>query len=387
MPFVAAPGRSVGRVAVFRALPGLGDLLCAVPALRALRRGFPGARIAYVGLESTRPLVERYPYVDEFVAFPGFPGLPEQPPAVGLLPGFFAALRARRLDLAIQLHGAGDVTNRIVARFGAARVAGYRRPGTQPPDPAFSLPYHEPCSEVHRWLRLTELLGCPSDDERLEFPLEQAPDGDEVVPLRGDIVARLEGAPFVCLHPGASAAERRWPVESFALVGDGLAGRGHRVVLTGSAGERPLTRRVAAAMRAPAIDLAGSTTLDELAALLVRAELLVCNDTGISHLAAALGVPSVVVFVASDPVRWAPLDRTCHRPVSGGPAEVLAEAVDLLEHGRPRDRRPEREPPDHGRSPRQRRERRERSPASGPSSPAGSPTSGGERRHGRSDAA
>ncbi|HXG39702.1 MAG TPA: glycosyltransferase family 9 protein [Candidatus Limnocylindrales bacterium] len=386
MPFVAAPGRSVGRVAVFRALPGLGDLLCAVPALRALRRGFPAARIAYVGLESTRPLVERYPYVDEFVAFPGFPGLPEQPPAVGLLPGFFAALRARDFDLAIQLHGAGDVTNPIVARFGAARVAGYHRPGTEPPDPELSLPYHERCPEVRRWLRLTEMLGCPSDDERLEFPLVPPADPPEPagVALPADVVARLEEAPFVCLHPGASAAERRWPVESFALVGDGLAGRGHRVVLTGSAGERPLTRRVAAAMRAPAIDLAGSTTLDELAALLVRAELLVCNDTGISHLAAALGVPSVVVFVASDPVRWAPLDRTRHRPVSGGPAEVLAEAIDLLEHGRPRDRRPERERPDHGRPPRR---RRERSAASGPSSPAGSPTSGGERRHGRSDAA
>ncbi len=119
---------------------------------------------------------------------------------------------------------------------------------------------------------------------------------------------------------------------------DALAARGLRIVLTGVAGERDATRAVARAMRARPVDLAGKTTLGALGALLARCRLLVCNDTGVSHLAAALRVPSVVVVTSSDPERWAPLDRVRHR-LAGGPAgpatpaHVLAHADDLLRTG------------------------------------------------------
>jgi ADP-heptose:LPS heptosyltransferase len=87
------------------------------------------------------------------------------------------------------------------------------------------------------------------------------------------------------------------------------------VVLTGGPEETALTRRVARAMTGRAIDLAGRTTLGALAVLLSNARLLICGDTGISHLAAALHVPSVVVFTGSDPLRWAPLDAAIHKAV------------------------------------------------------------------------
>ena len=85
------------------------------------------------------------------------------------------------------------------------------------------------------------------------------------------------------------------------------------MVLTGSAGERDTVGAVAATMRAPAADLAGATSLGALGVLLARAALTVTNDTGTSHLAAAVGAPSAVVFTASDPRRWAPLDAVRHR--------------------------------------------------------------------------
>ena len=128
---------------------------------------------------------------------------------------------------------------------------------------------------------------------------------------------------------------RRWPPEHFARVGEALAAAGLRVVLTGTTEELPLTRAVAAAMKAPSLDLAGRTNLGSLAALVQGARLLICNNTGVSHLAAALRVPSVVIFhQQSERDRWAPLDRQRHRAVWGArgvsPEAVMAQAEDLL---------------------------------------------------------
>jgi ADP-heptose:LPS heptosyltransferase len=88
-------------------------------------------------------------------------------------------------------------------------------------------------------------------------------------------------------------------------------------------------------MKAPSWNLAGRTSLGALAVLLQDACLLICNDTGVSHLAAALKVKSVAIFTKSDPLRWAPLDRDRHRAVcsttSVSPETVIAQAEDLLQ--------------------------------------------------------
>jgi ADP-heptose:LPS heptosyltransferase len=96
-------------------------------------------------------------------------------------------------------------------------------------------------------------------------------------------------------------------------VADALARDGLRIVLTGTRGEAGITARVAGAMREPALDLAGRTSLGGLAALISRARLVVANDTSVSHVAAAMRTPSVIVACGSDPQRWAPLDRELHR--------------------------------------------------------------------------
>ena len=135
------------------------------------------------------------------------------------------------------------------------------------------------------------------------------------------------------VHPGARLAPWRWSPAGFAAVGDALAERGLRVVLSGSEDEAPITAQVAEAMSSPALDLAGRTSLGGLGALVDGARLLVTNDTGASHVAAALRTPSVVVFTASDPRRWAPLDGALHRIASAPvirPELVLAEVDRLL---------------------------------------------------------
>jgi len=318
-------------VAVFRALQ-LGDLLCAVPALRALRRGFPHARITLVGLPWARRFAARFTrYIDDFVAFPGAPELPEQSADVAALPAFFTDMRARRFDLAVQMHGDGTHTNAIVGRFGARWNAGFTRPDRAPSDRRLFVGYPARMHDVRRNLRLVKAIGMPVDDESPEFPLSRG-DFEELATLRS--AQTLLDRPYVCLHPGARNPAKRWPAERFARLGDALHARGYDVVLTGCDAERPITHAVASAMRAPCVDTASPISVGGLAALLAGARLLVTNDTGVSHVAAGLRLPSVVVFFATDPAQWAPLDRTLHHaiydPAGVGVDRVLGHALALL---------------------------------------------------------
>ncbi|HWO73046.1 MAG TPA: glycosyltransferase family 9 protein, partial [Dehalococcoidia bacterium] len=105
-----------------------------------------------------------------------------------------------------------------------------------------------------------------------------------------------------------------------------------RVLLTGEAADRPLAEAVAAAMEREAEVLCGRTTLGSLALVLSKSRLLVTNDTGVSHIAAALRVPSVVLFLHSDPERWAPLDRERHLVLVGETAVQNSCLHDLGGH-------------------------------------------------------
>jgi ADP-heptose:LPS heptosyltransferase len=319
----AAPPRPPGRrlrITVVRALPGLGDLLCAVPALRALA----GNEVTYVGLAATRPLVARFgAYVDRFLAFPGWPGIPEAPVDPARIAAFLAAARRRPADLALQLHGSGVASAGFVRSLGAQRAAGYVPPGAPRPGAGW-LEWVEAEPEALRPLRLLRHLGLPTAGEALELPLTPA---DE----RGAAALGLR-RPYAIVHPGSALPDRRWPTERFAAVADGLEARGLEPVLTGTAREAGLVAAVGAAMRAPHRALAGRTTLGAFACAVRDAALVVCNDTGASHVAAAVGTPSVVVFRVTDPARWAPPDAARHRRVHGDApaAAVLAQADRLL---------------------------------------------------------
>ena len=298
------------RIAIFRALQ-LGDLLCAVPALRAIRSGYPDAEITLIGLPWAEGFVRRFRrLVDRFVEFPGFPGLPERVPDLAALPAFLGDAQAARYDLAIQMHGRGELTNSIVAAFAAQSSAGFCPPAGACPDPLHFLPWPASGTEIHRCIALTDFLGLPRCGDRLEFPL------DDAELAQGEaLLARYRLAPqsFVCVHPGARLYTRRWPAEYFARVAHEIVRRGFGVVLSGSAEEALLTRRIARELPPHAVvDLAGQTSLGAFAALLRHARLLVANDTGVSHVAAALRVPSVIVCCGADPRRFAPLDHALH---------------------------------------------------------------------------
>ncbi len=282
-------------------------MLCAIPALRALRQLNPSARIVLVGLPWIVQLLPRFAHlIDRTVIFPGHPELPEREPEIGTLPGFLSRLRSLKADLAIQMHGSGEISNRIVKRFGARRTVGFSRGKTRPEG---FIDWPEQGHELQRCLMLVRTLGATAEDESLEFPVI----ADDVAELAATgLPAALQGQDYVCIHAGARSAERRWPADCFARVADALAVAGFKIVLTGSHAEQLLAEQVRCQMQYPALNAALPCSLGALAALLRDAKLLVCNDTGVSHLAVALGLPSVVVFTGSDPDRWAPLDRALH---------------------------------------------------------------------------
>lgn len=297
---------------VIRALQ-LGDLLCVVPALRALRSRFPHARVTFAGLPWARAFAARFHrYVDRFIEFPGFPGLPERACDVPGVVEFLRTVQARRFDLALQLHGDGRLLNSVIALSGARQFAGFYPEDGYCPDPDRFFVWREDEHEIVRYVRLMRELDIGDGDTDLEFPV-----ADEDRREWADIVERhgLDDCRYVCVHPGAQLPSRRWHPERFAAVCNRLADDGFQIVLTGTAREEPLTRRVAAAMRHPPVDLTGLTSLGALAVLIERARLVVCNDTGVSHVAAAVRTPSVIVCCGSDFKRWAPLDRERHRVV------------------------------------------------------------------------
>jgi len=155
---------------------------------------------------------------------------------------------------------------------------------------------------------------------------------DEAAHAATTAAAGLRPGRYVVLHPGASSPTRRWPAERYAAVGDALAADGWDVVLTGVAGGRANSSAVRDAMRAPVTDLTGETGLGGLAALLRDSALLVGNDTGSAHLAAAVGATSVTVFLAGDPVRWAhrgPRHRAVVADVPCAPCPHLVCPIDF----------------------------------------------------------
>ncbi|MFC0253509.1 glycosyltransferase family 9 protein [Massilia consociata] len=314
---------------MFRALQ-LGDMLCAVPALRALRAALPGAHIVLTGLPWAAQFARRFDtYVNEFIPFPGHPLLPEQPVRHEELTSYYASVCGRECDLALQLHGSGDITNHIVAGFGAHTMAGFVRGESTQTDRTVLLAYPDAGAEPERLLQLTARLGAPAVGSHLEFPLRR----DDVDELEASKVApELEPGSYICIHPGARKRDKCWPPERFAEVADELHDEfGLDTVLTGSADEAPLARAVARHMRSPAIEAAAPISIGAMAALMSRARLLVCNDTGVSHIAAGLGLNSVVVFSKADIARWAPLDRLRHRCIWDPAAE---RAAVVLQHAR-----------------------------------------------------
>lgn len=315
----------VGTIGVFRALM-LGDLLVMIPAMRALRRSYPKAKISLIGLKWAVDFVERFDqYFDELIWFPGFPGLAEQPVKTREALRFLEVMRRRRFDLLLQMHGDGSIVNPLLYLIKPNYFAGYYQKGFFWKPSEYFMEYEYGVSEVERHVRLMEFLGIKRQGLMGEFPLKR---GDEREWRR----LGLELAPerYVVIHPGAADPERRWEPEKFARLGKEGKQRGYEVVITGVKSEKRIGEEVVQLIGGRVWNLVGKTSLGGLGMVVSRSKLVISNDTGAAHVAVSLNKPLVVVSLAKDQWRWRPVDKGKYDYLDGrqeGVFEKVLEAV------------------------------------------------------------
>ncbi len=324
----------IERIAIFRALQ-LGDLLCAIPAIRALRAQFPLAHIALIGLPWAESLVKRFPqYFDYFIHFPGYPGFPEQPVDPEAFTTFLGGVQAAKFDLAIQIQGNGTLINPVIELFGATYTAGFCVTGDYCPDEKLFLQYPTGIHEIERHLALMKHLGIPSRGTQLEFPLTSA---DEAA-FRA-LELPVKSKKYVCVHPGSRGAWRQWPPACFAALADYCIDQGLAVVLTGTETERPIVDDVVKHMKKVPVIAAGKTSLGAIGVLIRNAYALIANCTGVSHMAAAFQTPGIVISMDGEPERWAPLNKSLHFTINWLKEpdfeQVFEETKKLLSRYRP----------------------------------------------------
>lgn len=299
----------IQKIAVFRALQ-LGDMMCCIPAIRSLRAAYPSAHITLLGMPWAASFVDRFDsYFDEFIHFPGFPGLPEQIFNREKFALFLKQIRHEKLDLLLQMQGNGTIVNKLLLKFRAKNIAGFYTPLSMVNSPYF-IPYPNHGSEISRHLLLMQHLGIPSKGDQLEFPFTKK-DQQEFDELLLPVIAKN----YICIHPGSRSSWRQWPPQYFALIADHCIEQGLTVVLTGTQSESDITREVKKCMHHAAIDLTGKTTLGALALLIKNALVLISNCTGVSHIADAVQTPSVIISMDGEPHRWAPLNKNLHHVI------------------------------------------------------------------------
>ena len=262
-----------GSVLALRAL-GLGDALTGIPAMRGLRRGFPGRRLVLAAPPAVGGWLQRLGVVERVL------------PTAGLEPLRWPAGLPVRDLITVNLHGSGPLSHRLLGDLGPSEMIAFRNDeADHRTGPAWAPGEHE----VDRWCRLVTEAGgcCDRDDLRLS-------------PTRG----RGRGG-YVVIHPGAASGSRRWPAARWAELTRHLADAGREVVVTGGPAERGLGTVVTRA--APGTrDLSGALTLDGLTEVVAGAGLLVSGDTGVAHLATAFATPSVLLFGPTPPRHWGP---------------------------------------------------------------------------------
>ena len=198
-------------------------------------------------------------------------------------------------DVAIDLHGRGPASHRLLAALGPQRLITF---GGRHGGGFAGREWRAGEHEVARWCRLCSESGIPADPADLRLTAVPRSQLGALPPAPG-------GQGLTLIHPGAAPPSRRWPPGRFAAVVAELARLGHQAVVTGSVAERPLTMDVARwAGLPPQSVLAGQTSLATLAALTASARLVVSGDTGLAHLATAYARPSVILFGPVPSAEW-----------------------------------------------------------------------------------
>ncbi len=303
-------------------LDNLGDVVMTTPALRAIKQSGRNRQVTLLASEAGAAAAEHIPEVDDVIRYdaPWVKSVWQASP-IGAL-RCLGQLTERRFDAAVIFtvysQSALPAANLawlagIPLRLAHCRENPYQllTDWVQEPEPQSEVRH-----EVRRQIDLVASVGYTTGDERLSFRVDPADAASAREKLARAGVDRLR--PFIVLHPGATAASRRYPPMQFAAATKLIAAQtGHQIVITGSAEERQLVESVRLHGARSSISLAGQLSLGELAATIEQAALLIANNTGPVHMAAALSTPVVDLYALTNPQHtpWRVLSRVLFQDV------------------------------------------------------------------------
>jgi ADP-heptose:LPS heptosyltransferase len=288
------PRETIRKLLVIRTDERVGNQLLTTPLLRALKLGLPGAELHLLAPRQAAAIDP--PNVDRLWLWKKRDAFRAPHRLVALL----RALRRERFDVVIEAGhwSAFSLTAVLLARLVGGRVTLGHDRGESARFLSHSVA-HDPAvtSEVPAKLELLAPLELGDRGLALETRL-----GLDPTPAAALLAtAGLGGRSYAVLNPGARLADRRWPPEQYAAVARGLAARGLAVLVVWGPGEEPIAREIA---ERSGTTLAPPTDLALLAGLMRTARLVVTNNSGPMHLAAAVGAPTVGVFFSGDSERW-----------------------------------------------------------------------------------
>ena len=302
---------TINRVLVVR-LRSIGDTVLSTPSLIALRRFLPAAKIDILLEDWVAPILDGFTAIDEVLAVGG--GISRLSMA--------RLIRHRSYDIVFNLHGGTTATFFTVAS-GARHRVGYR-------NYQYSFLYNHllsspadfwkrnPTHSAEQQLGLLGFTGVPVDDlpkTRLAVVNSAASALERKFRERSGL-SMSDAGTIAMLHPTAAFSTKEWAAENFSRVAEFLAQKGMIVIAVAAGNERHVLESVRSLSTVPVIGF-DDLTLPEVTALAARADLFVGNDSGIAHIAAAVGTPSVVIFGSSNRDHW--------RPWTEAPNEIVFE--------------------------------------------------------------
>ena len=298
-----APLSNINKILVIR-VDGIGDLLNSTPAISLLRENYPSAEITVLARPFNAPVLIGNPDIDRILLFD--PDGKDQGLFAKLQ--FYGELRRERYQLVVAMQTA--MWSHLVAFLSGApyRLGRYQKRFRSTLTHAWRGQYLKgETHEVDRNLELIRLICNGEGERKLTFQLLP----NEIAIAKKRIAAWDIGdnSFLIGIHPGGSSFDKRWPEEQYAELADRLAHHYNAtILLLCGPGEDALTHNIQKAMQFPAITHAPET-IRRLGALLSCCDLVVCNDSGPMHLAAALDIPTVAIFGPTDHVAWRPLSE------------------------------------------------------------------------------
>ena len=289
----------------------LGDIVLSLPALTALRKSFPDAKISWFIRPEFAPLLENHPHLTDIIIFDRkFLGKAwYNPRAFGSLLALIGRLRRSKFDLVIDLQGLFRTASfawlsRCKKRFGMTAAREFAHIFY-----THKIPQDKDCIHlVDYYLKIIQAAGASETQVQFVLPANPAAADsvNEILTSHG-----VDAANYAVFVPGSAHGDKCWPLERFAALANKVSSQfGLHIIATGTASEKRIVEGLESLADVPIANLAGQTSLIELTALLKAAKLVVSNDTGPGHIAAALDTPTVLIFGRSNPARVAPYRKT-----------------------------------------------------------------------------